>query len=147
MNCPLFWQPWSYVLSLIEIGSMVLKKSFKYMLFRHHLPLKKSVNHHLNKLEFLLLKDALWQKKLIEISPVVLEKKIFKISSTYFYLPMEKGVSLLWTNHPRPRPKFGETDSVVLEKKITMWKDNRRTDGRRKKGDQKISLELSAQVS
>ena len=30
LNCPLLGQPWCYVLSFIEIGSMVLKKVFKY---------------------------------------------------------------------------------------------------------------------
>ena len=52
--------------SFIEMGPVVLEKiSFKFvnvfLLFRNYLPLKRGVVLHLNKFEFHLPKDALWQ--------------------------------------------------------------------------------------
>ena len=44
-------------------------------------------------------------------------------------------------------PSLVEIGPVVLEKKSKKGKVYRRTDKRRTKGDQKISLEVSAQVS
>ena len=84
----------------------------------------------------------------------------FLISSMYFgyfcnYLPLERAGPFIWTNltplHPRMLcAKFGwnwpsgsgEEDVNVKSLQTDGWTDRRRT-----KGDQKISLELSAQVS
>ena len=90
---------------------------------------------------------------LVEIGPVVPEKKIFLTSSMYFllfsnYLLLEKGGALHWTNlnplHPRMLcGKFGWN----MEKKMKMWKDydnNANEDGQRTNFDQKSSLEPSS---
>ena len=77
---------------------------------------------HLNKLESPSPKDAL-----VEIDPVVLEKKIFIFRQCIFTfrnnLPLENSGPFLWTKlnpvHPRMLcAKFGEIGSMFLEKKI-----------------------------
>ena len=66
---------------LFEIGPVVLEKKiffnfvYVFLLFHNYLPLEKDRVIHLNKLESPLPKDALCQV-LVEISPVVLEKKM-----------------------------------------------------------------------
>ena len=82
-----------------------------FSLFRNHLPLEKGRALHLNKLETTLLKNALCPPRLVEICPVVLEKKkIFLISSLYFRYfviisPWKTARPFIWTNfnpfHPR----------------------------------------------
>ena len=102
---------------------------------------------------------------LVEIGPVVLEKKIFK---SYQFIFIISKLSPLWegcgpsfqqTWIPFTQgyfvPSLVEIGPVVLEKKIKMWKVYRQTDGwtdgrtdrRRTTGDQKSSLELTAEVS
>ena len=95
-----------------------------------------------------------------EIGSVVLEKKIFFFVNVFSlflnYLPLEKGKALHLYKLESPLPKDAlclvlvEISPVVLEKKMKMFTDrrtDRQTDRRRTKGDQKSSLELSAQVS
>ena len=74
----------------VEIGPMVLEKICKFLQcifaisYLSPLPLEKGRDLHLNKPESLLTKDALCEV-LVQIGPVVLEKKIFKICQ-YFSL-------------------------------------------------------------
>ena len=49
----------------------------KYLLFGYYLPIEKGMTLHLNKFESTSLKDDLIVPSLVEIAPVVLEKKIF----------------------------------------------------------------------
>ena len=83
--------------SLDEISVVVLKKMiFQYFqnnfTFSLLSPLEKGVALHLNKLESPSPKEALC-KNLVEIGPVVLEKKIFKFHQCIFYFPLGKGQS------------------------------------------------------
>ena len=65
-----------------------------FLLFRNYLPLEKGVTLYLNKLEFPSARMLV--PSLIEISPVGLEKKIFKFRLCMLlfrnYLPLKKGV-------------------------------------------------------
>jgi hypothetical protein len=101
---------------------------------------------------------------LIEISQLVLEKKIFKKKFSVFllfcdYLPLEKGNPLHLNNLESPPPK-DDLCQVWLNLAQWFWRrsrkckslqtdgqTNRWTDGRRTTGDHNSSLELSAQVS
>ena len=75
---------------------------------------------------------------LVEIGPVVLEKKIFKIPLLYFHYfvnisPWKRGWSFIWTNWtPFTQecfvPILVEIGPVVLEKKMEMWNVYRWTD-------------------
>ena len=90
-------------------------------------------------------------------------EEVFLISSVYFslfrnYLPLEKGRALHFNKLESPSPK-NALCQVWLKlaqwfwrrrwkcEKFTDRQTDRRTDGRRTTGDQKSSLELSAQVS
>ena len=77
-------------------------------LFRYYLPLEKERGLHLNKIDFPLPKDFV--PNLVEISQVVLEKKIFKLSLIYFRYfviisPFKRAGPFIWKNlnplHPR----------------------------------------------
>ena len=94
---------------------------------------------------------------LVENGPMVLKKKIF-IRFNLFFLIFQlsslwewRGPSFEKTWIPFTQgyyvPSLVEIDQVVLENKMKMWKVYRRTDRRTDEGDQKSSLELSAQVS
>ena len=69
--------------SLVEINPVVLEEIFNFVkvfsLFRNYLPLEKGETFHLNKYESSL------PKYLVEIGPVVLEKRILKISMYFNY--------------------------------------------------------------
>jgi hypothetical protein len=98
---------------------------------------------------------------LIEIGQLVLEK-ILKIFSVFLlfcdYLPLEKGNPIHLKNLESPPPK-DHLSQVWLKLAQWFWRSrkckslqtdgetDRQTDGRRTKGDQNSSLELSAQVS
>ena len=119
------------------------------LLFRDYIPLEKGVALHLNKLESPSPKDALcqvwfklakwfWRRRFLNI---------FNIFYSFrYYLPLEKGVALHLNKLESPPLKdalcqvWFEIGPVVLEKKLKMCK-------RQTRGDQKSSLELSAQVS
>ena len=73
MHCVLFG--WNWPSGTVEEDFFYSVNVFS--LFRHYLPLKKDRALHLNKLESPSPKDALCQLSLVEIGPVVLEKKIF----------------------------------------------------------------------
>lgn len=115
-----------------------------FLLFGSYPPLENGVALHLNKLESFSPKDALCKVWLF------LDKKIFRLSQYIFcYLviisPWKRAWPFIWIFNPfHPRMLFAkfEIGPVVLEKKMKIWKDYRRT-----KGDQKRSLELSAQAS
>ena len=72
------------MLSLIEIGSVVLEKIFKFrqciFTIRNYLPLEKGMALYLNKLESLFPNDALCQVWL----KVVVVMKIFKFLQCIF---------------------------------------------------------------
>ena len=86
---------------LVKIGLVVLEKRIffnfinVFSLFRN-LPFKKDGDLHLYKLEAPLPKVALIVPSLVEIGPVVLEKKIFKFVAVFSlfrnYLSLEKAV-------------------------------------------------------
>ena len=98
-------------------------------------------------------------------SPVVLKNKIFKVCQCIFSIsllsPLGKGrgpsFEQTWITITQECfvPSLVEIGPVVLEMKMKMWKVYKQTDrgmdrqtvGRRTTGDQKSSLELSAQVS
>ena len=105
--------------------------------------------------------------RLVEIGPVVLEKKILKFRKCVFslfrnYLPLEKGWALHLNKLESPSPKDALCQ-VWLKLAQWFWRrrwkcekftdrrtdrqTDRQTDRRRTTGDQKSLLELSAQVS
>ena len=68
--------------SLVEIGPVVLERKILnvvnlFLLFPNYLTFRKSVALHLNKLESPYHSDD-FVPSLLEIGPVVLERKIFK---------------------------------------------------------------------
>jgi hypothetical protein len=90
---------------------------------------------------------------LIEIGPLVLEKIFFLIFSVSllfcYYLPLGKGVPLHLKNleFPLLKDNLCQNWPSGCGEEVENVKDYRRTDGRRTTGDQKSSLELSAQVT
>ena len=151
---------------LIEIGSVVLeKRNFLISLFRNYLPLEKAgpfIWINLNSLHPRMLCAKFGWNWLSGSG-----EEDFLISSMYFHYfviisPWKRAEPSIWTNlnplHPRMLcAKFGwnwpsgsgEEDenvkSLQTDRQTDRWTD-RRTD-RRTTGDQKSSLELSAQVS
>ena len=97
-----------------------------FSLFRNYLPLEKGRALHLNNLESLI--QGYFVPSLVEIGPVVLEKKIFKscqfifINSQLSPLWEGRGPSFEQTWFPFTQgcfvPSLVEIGSVVLEKKI-----------------------------
>ena len=86
---PLFIKIWipstqgCFVPNLVEIGPVVLKREFLnifniILLFCFYPLSEKGFALHLNKPESPPTKDVLCQVNLVEIGPVVLEKKLFK---------------------------------------------------------------------
>ena len=110
---------------------------------------------------WILVTQGCFKPSLVEIGPAVLEKKIFKSWQCNFPIlrlsPLEKGrgPSFEQTWIPSTQgcfvPSLVKIGPVVLEKKSKIGKvyrqTDRRTDRRWTTGDQKSSLELSAQVS
>ena len=92
---------------------------------------------------------------LVEIGPVVLEKKIFKSCQCIFTISLlsplweGRGPSFEHTWIPFTQgyfvPSLVEIGPVVLEKKMKMWKVHRQTDGRTDR--RRTTGQLSAQVS
>ena len=82
------------------------------MLFLYHLPFEKGVALNLNNFEFPSLKDT-FVSSLVEIGPLILEKKIIKFRQCFFatcisfiyYQPLEKAVTLLFNKFELPSPK------------------------------------------
>jgi hypothetical protein len=147
--------------SWVKSGSVFLEKSFKYPTpFSHlcdYLPFEKNLTLYLNRLEFSLSKDNLYQLSLIEFGLLVLEEKIFKIFSVFllfcYYLPLEKGVPLHLNKLDSPPPK---DDFCQIWLKLAQWFWRRsqkcrslQTDGQRdnRRSEYSSSFELSAQVS
>ena len=81
-----------------------------FSLFRNYLPLEKDRALRLNKLESPLTKGC-FVPSLVEIDPVVLEKKFFKFHKCFSviliwnYLPLEKGRSLYLNKLESPSPR------------------------------------------
>ena len=128
---------------------------FRYLC--NYLSLEKGGALYLNNLESPFTQGH-FMPSLVEIGPVVLEKKIFKRCQFIFsisqlsHLWERSGHSFEQTWIPFTQeyfvPSMVEIGPVVLEKKMKMWKVYKQTDGwtdlRRTTGDQKCSLELSA---
>ena len=99
--------------SLLEIATVVLEEKIlnfvnEFSLFRYYLPLEKERGLHLNKIDFPLPKDFV--PNLVEISQVVLEKKIFKISLIYFRYfviisPFKRAGPFIWKKLESSSPK------------------------------------------
>ena len=168
-NPPSFEQTWflfnqrCFVLSLVEIGTVVLEKIFKnfvsvYLLFRTYPPLEKDRALHLNKLESPSPKDALclvWLK----MAQRFLRRRFFFINVFLLfsnYLPLEKGRALHLKKLESPSPKnLVEIGPVVLEEKMKnvkslrqQWRQwLRQRQWRQTNCDQKSSLEPLAQLS
>ena len=170
------WIPFTqgcFVPSLVEIGSVVLEK--KIFEFRQCIlviallsPLGEGWGPSFEQ-TWIPFNQGYFVPSLVKIGPVVLEKKIFKSCQFFFInsqlspLLVGRGPSFEQTWIPFNQeyfvPSLVEIGPVVLEKKMKMWKVYRqmdgqtdrqtdgRTDRRRTTGDQKSSLELSAQVS
>ena len=116
--------------SLVEIGPVVQeKKIFKFCqcifaFFSYH-PLENGGTVYLKNLNSLHFNQEFFVPSLVEIGPVVQEKKIFKISQCifafFYYHPLENG----WTIHLNslhfPQecfvPSLVEIGPVVLEKR------------------------------
>ena len=72
------------VQSLVENGPEVFKNFVSvFLLFHYYLPLEINITIHLNKLE-ILFTQGYFVPCLVEIGPLVLEKKIFKILQCIF---------------------------------------------------------------
>ena len=174
---PSFEQTWipfkqgCFVPRLVQIVPVVLeKKIFKFLqcifsLFRNYLPVEKAGALHLNKLESPSTKNALCQVWL-KLAQWFWRRRFLNFVNVFSlfrnYLPLEKGGALHLNKLESPPPK-DVLCQVWLKLAQWFWRrrwkcekftdrqmDGRtdgRTDRRRTTGDQKSSLELSAQVS
>ena len=86
--------------SLVGIGQMILEKIFKLgkciLQFRNYLPLEKGVALYL-------------KKSLVEIGPVVLEKRFLNLVNMFLlfhnYLPLKRTVDIYLNKLESPPPK------------------------------------------
>ena len=152
--------------SLVEIGQWFWRRRFLnvinvFSLFRNYLPLEKGRALYVNKLESLLPKDALCQVWL-KLAKWFWRRRFFNFVNVFSlfcnYLPLEKDGALHLNKLVSPLTKDALCQ-VWLKlaqwfwrrrwkcKKFTDRQTDGQTDRRRTKGDQKSSLELSAQVS
>jgi hypothetical protein len=111
----------------------------------------------LNKLEFPSPKDNVYQVWL-NLACWFWRRRFLKIFSAFslfrYYLPLERGFPFSLNKLDSPSPK-DDLCQVWLKLVQWFWRRSRKckrftdgqTDGRRTTGDQKSSLELSAQVS
>ena len=146
---PSFEQTWisstqgCFVPSLVEIGPVVLEKNiFKYFqynfIFSVLSPLGKRRGPSFEQ-TWIPSTEEFFVGRLIEIDPVVLEKKILKYFqynitfSPLYPLGKRRGPSFEQTWIPSTQecfvPSLVEIGPVVLGKKLKMWKVYRRTDG------------------
>ena len=123
----------------------------------HYLLYENLMVLHLYKLESPSSKDALWQV-LFKLVQWFLRRKFLNFVNVFLlfrnYLPLEKGMTLHFNKLESPSPKDALCQVWL---KLVQWFWRRqwkcekftdgRTDRRRTTGDQKSSLELSAQVS
>ena len=128
--------------SLVKIGQLNFIKVFSS--FHYYLPLEKT------RISFTYGCFALG---LVEIGPVVLERIFFNVYSLFHsYLPLKKGETLRLCKFKSTLPK---DDLCQVWLKLAQWFwgwkrkkfTYRRMDRRRRTGDKKSSLELSAEVS
>ena len=122
-----------------------------YFAISYFLPLEKDKALHLNKVQSPLLKDALCQVWL-KSAQWLWRRRFFNFVNVFSvfrnYLPLEKGGVVHMNKLESPSPK--ETLCQVWLIEIGQEGENvteKFTDRRRTTGDQKSSLELSAQVS
>ena len=114
-----------FLLSLVEIGPVVLKKIFLCPLFRNYLRMETGGTLNLNNIESLSQKDNL--AKLVYIAQWFW-RRFFKMSHWFFfqnrYFSRLKGTApFIWTNLNPLHPmifwaKFGWNCPLVLEKMI-----------------------------
>ena len=130
-------------------------------LFCNYLLFEKSGALHLNKLESPTPKDALWQVWL-KLAHRFWRRRFFNFINVFSlfrnYLPLEEGRALHLNKLESASPKDAFCQ-VWLKLALWFWRrrwkcekftdgqTDRRMDRRRTTGDQKSSLELSAQVS
>ena len=127
-----------------------------FSLFRNYLSLEKGRALNLNKLEFPSPKDAMCQVWL-KFAQWFLRRRFLNFDNVYLlfhnYFPLKKGGPFIWTIFPGILcAKFGwnwPSGSGEEDEKFTDRRSDGQTDGLtdRSTGDQKSSLELSAQVS
>ena len=123
-----FFYQMCFVLILIEIGSVVRRKIFKYFvivswLFCSYLTMEKGVALHLDRpksplpwiLWALELTERFWGRFLNVVNVILL----------FHYYLLEKGIVFHWK---KLCGKFGWNLSSVLEKKMKMWKVYNQTD-------------------
>jgi hypothetical protein len=147
---------------------LVLEKIFKWprpiLHFWNYLPFEKDLAIHFKNLEFPLPKDDLYQVWL-KLACWFWRRRFLKMFSVfllfcYYIPPWRRDIPLLWTTlnplHPRmicvkcgTNWSSGSGEEVKKCKSIQTDRqtDGQTSDGRRTSGDQKSSLELSAQVS
>ena len=161
---PSFEQKWIPItqgcfvpIKFVKIGPVVLRRRFLKIVnvfspYSYYLPLEKGLALHLKKSESASLKDALNQVRL-KFALWFLRKKLLKfvnvISLFLYYIPLDKGVALFWNKLESPIPKDA-LYQVCWNWPSGSWEEDEnvkslQTDGRQTTGDQKSSLELSAQ--
>jgi hypothetical protein len=129
-----------------------------FLHFCDYLPFEKDLALALYNFEFPLPKDDLYQV-LLKLACWFWRKRFLKIFSKFllfcYYLPLGKEVVLHLYKSESSLPK-NDLCKFCLKLAQRFWRrsrkcksltDRRQTDGRRTKGDQKSSLELSGQVS
>ena len=128
---------WNWISGSGEEDFKILSMYFHYFIIIS--PWKKGGAFHLKKTWIPFTQIYLVQS-LVEIGPVVLEKKMFKRCQFIFIIsklsPLWEGLSpsfeQTWIPFTQEDfvPSLVEIGPVVLEKKMKMWKVYRQTDGR-----------------
>ena len=137
------------------IGPVVLEKKIlnfvnAFLLFRSYLFWEESVALHMNIVTWIPFTQGWVVSILVEIDPVVLEKKIFKFRHYIFAIsrlsPLDKGLTLhlnkLESSFPKNALSLVEIVKVILKKKVKMWKVYEQTDGRQGIRKAHFSFEL-----
>ena len=114
-----------FLLSLVEIGPVVLKNMFLCPLFRNYLRMEKEGALHLNNIESPSQKDNL--AKLVYIAQWFWRRRFLKMCHWFFpkslFSPVKGTAPFIWTNLNPLHPmifwaKFGWNCPLVLEKLI-----------------------------
>ena len=104
-----------------------------FLLFRNYLPLEKGMALYLNELECPSTQGC-FVPSLVEIGPLVPEKKVFKILSMYLSMyfrffviicPWKRAWSFIWTLNSLHPSSFIEIGTVVLENVKSVQKEDR----------------------
>ena len=148
----------SSVYCMVEIGVKLLeRKLFKFVnifsLFRNYIPLEKGRGPSFEQ-TWLPFSQGWFLSRLVEIDPLVLEKKIFNLSmyirNFFYYIPLEKGGALHLNKYDPTSPKNSWCQVwLKLALWLKMWNvydsnndnDSNNDDGQRTNSDQKSLLE------